>query len=239
MLDSKSISLRKSPLLSSKGLDGLLEQCNHPVDLCRCLGVGPLEAALPLVAVCRGHYLDRVPDVVEDDQRVRHHEHGIIEPGGRMGTLCQPFLEVADHVIGEKAHGPAAEARKPLHGDRPVPGEKIFQDRQGIAPMADLRGVAVGAHLHLLRLHTDHGQGVGAQEGVAAPFLAALDALQQEGVGALPDLQEGRHRRLLVGEDLPVDGDEIAAFRKFLEFLKRRFEHVLLPSRLPPFIKGD
>ena len=143
-----------------------------------------------------------------------------------MGALRQPLLEVAHHVIGEETHGPAAEARKPAHGDGPVSGEKLLQDRQGIAPVGQLHQVAIAADLHLLGLHADHGQGVGAQEGVTAPLLAALDALQQKGVGALADLQQGRHRRLLVGEDFPVDGDEIAAFRKFLEFVKRRFVHV-------------
>ena len=230
--------LAKIPASQQQRLDGLLEQCNHAVDLRRRLVVGPFEAALPLVAPGRGHDLDRVADVVEDDERVGDHEDGVVHPAFRMGALRQPLLEVADHVIAEETHGPAAEARKPAHGDGPVPGEKLLQDRQGIAPVGELHEVAVAADLHLLGLHADDGQGVGAQEGVTAPLLAALDALQQEGVGALPDLQEGRHRRLLVGEDLPVDGDEIAAFGKFLEFVKRGLVHDRSKKKRPCFYHG-
>ena len=225
MLDSNSTSLRKSPFLKQQGLDGLLKQCNHAVDLRRRLGVGPFETAWPLVAPGRGHHLDRVADIVEDDQRVRDHEHGVVDIAMGTRALRQSLFEVTHHFIGEETHGPAAEARKPAHGDGPVPGEKILQDRQGIAPVGQLHEVAVAADLHLLGLHANHGQGVGAQEGVAAPLLAALDALQQEGVGSLPDLQKGRHRRLLVGKDFPVDWDEIAAFREFLEFVKRGLVH--------------
>ena len=65
-----------------------------------------------------------------------------------------------------------------------------------------------------------------AEERVAADVLAALDALEQERVvGVLGDLQERRHRRQQVGDDLLADRHERAAPRQLLEFLKRRDFH--------------
>src|SRR5947199_143782 len=51
----------------------------------------------------------------------------------------------------------------------------------------------------------DHPPGhAGAEDRIASPHFAALDALQQEGVGlAVVDLPEGGERRLAVGEELP------------------------------------
>ena len=65
-----------------------------------------------------------------------------------------------------------------------------------------------------------------AEERVAADVLAAFDALEQERVvGVLGDLQERRHRRQQVGDDLLADRHERAAPRQFLELFKRRDFH--------------
>ena len=65
-----------------------------------------------------------------------------------------------------------------------------------------------------------------AEERIAADVLAALDALEQERVvGVLGDLQERRHRRQQVGDDLLAHGHERAAPRQLLEFVKRRDFH--------------
>ena len=61
-----------------------------------------------------------------------------------------------------------------------------------------------------------------AEERVAADLLAALDRLEQERVvGVLGDLEERRHRRQQVGDDLLVDRHERAALGQLLEFLER------------------
>ena len=65
-----------------------------------------------------------------------------------------------------------------------------------------------------------------AEERIPADVLAAFDAFEQERVvGVLGDLEERRHRRQQVGDDLLADRHERAAPRQFLEFFKRRDLH--------------
>ena len=65
-----------------------------------------------------------------------------------------------------------------------------------------------------------------AEERVAADVLAAFDAFEQKRVvGVLGDLQERRHRRQQIGDDLLADRHERAAPRQFLELFKRRDFH--------------
>ena len=100
-------------------------------------------------------------DVVEDDERVRDHEHGVVDARVRAGAFRQPFLEVADHVVGQKPHGAPAEPGQAAHGDGPVPGQKLLQDGQGVSPVGDLREAAVAADFHLGGLHAGDGDLVG------------------------------------------------------------------------------
>src|SRR5262249_29162561 len=59
------------------------------------------------------------------------------------------------------------------------------------------------------------------EEREPAPALAALHALQQEAVRAAVDLQERRHGRLEIGEDLAAHRDQIAARNEGAELVAR------------------
>ena len=62
-------------------------------------------------------------------------------------------------------------------------------------------------------------------------MLAALDALEQEGVvGVLGDLEERRHRRQQVGDDLLADRHERAARGQLDELFERRLLHTGVPA---------
>ena len=74
-----------------------------------------------------------------------------------------------------------------------------------------------------------------AEERVAADLLAALDRLEQERVvRVLGDLQERRHRRQQVRDDLLVDGHERPALRQLLELFERRYLHTFRPVGQTP-----
>ena len=131
-----------------------------------------------------------VAQVVEDQQRVGEHEHGVGKPQVVPGTPRQP-LHVADHVVGEVADGATLEAGKTGHGDRSELGQQPAQRLQrvtvgeplgpGVAPPQG-DGAVLGAQDRVR---------VGPEEGIAGPVLAALHGLQQERVGARPQAQIG------------------------------------------------
>src|SRR5262249_53998746 len=83
---------------------------------------------------------------------------------------------------------------------------------------------AAGAVVDLLHHATASGEDHlrrHADEAVAAPGLTAFDALEQEGVTAIIDLEERRHRSVEVGKDVAIDGHEVSARGELLEFLER------------------
>ena len=64
-------------------------------------------------------------------------------------------------------------------------------------------------------------------------MLAALDRLEQKRVvGVLGDLQERRHRRQHVGDELFVDGDKRPSLRQLFEFFERCDFHVRCMRRV-------
>src|SRR5262249_12146798 len=65
-----------------------------------------------------------------------------------------------------------------------------------------------------------------AEDRVASPLLAALDALQQEPVRAVVDLAERRHGRVVVREHLAIDRHQLAGLGERVELGAGRDEHV-------------
>src|SRR5207249_1815870 len=63
-----------------------------------------------------GHDEQPVAQVVEDEQRVAQHEHGVGQPEVVARGRGQP-LHVTDHVVREVADGAALETRQARHGD--------------------------------------------------------------------------------------------------------------------------
>ena len=117
-------------------------------------------------------------------------------PGARRGRL-----EPRRGVVAEVADRAAGEARQPRH-------ERRLEAVHQLAQRVDERLVGVGRHAGLLdhRLAVAAAQNqerILAEERIAPDVLAAFDALEQERViGMLGDLQERRHRRQQIGDQL-------------------------------------
>ena len=75
------------------------------------------------------------------------------------------------------------------------------------------------------RPRPDDVVGLGADEAVAGDAVAALHALEQEGVRGPGDLQVGRHGRVEIGGNLAVDRDQVAPAGHVADFLQRRAVH--------------
>src|SRR5262249_29328226 len=66
-----------------------------------------------------------------------------------------------------------------------------------------------------------------ADERVARPALAALDAFQEKGIAVPLEPPEKRERRLEVHEQLLVDGNQVSPLRQAREFFEGRMQHAL------------
>ena len=97
--------------------------------------------------------------------------------------------------------------------------EKQIADLEAKSPLADARRVFfvgcgdsyyAGMAARLAWAAADHLVGLGAYERIACEALAAFHALQQERVRLTSDLEVRRNRRFEVGNDFPVDRDEVA-----------------------------
>ena len=162
--------------------------------------------------------------VIERQHRIEHHEPGIVAIERRVAGARRGRLEPRRGVVAEIADGAAGEARQPGH-------ERRLEAVHQLAQRVDERLVAVGGHAGLL----DHGLAVAAaqdqerilaEERIAPDVLAAFDALEQEGViGMLGDLEERRHRRQQVGDQLLAHRHERGALGQVHELFKRRLLH--------------
>ena len=161
--------------------------------------------------------------VVEDEQAVCEHEHGVRQLEVVLGPARQ-LLDVTNHVIGDVAHGPALEARQARDGHRLVSREEAPEGLEG-APRLDGLDAPVGVpYRHAAALgREDHGR-LGSQEGVARPFLASFHRLEEEGIRPGAQAQEGGERRVQVRRHLGIDGHEVATGGQPAELLARRGE---------------
>ena len=138
---------------------GGLEEVGHRIDPAERLVVDRPQVFLAFREGA-GDDLDRVADVVEDDERVGDHEDGIVGRNAFAGPRGE-LLEVADHVVAEKPHGAPEEPRQTLHRDGPVTAEELLQKAQGIAP--------VGAPLHRAVFLDDDLIAPDAEDGQRGP----------------------------------------------------------------------
>ena len=123
--------------------------------------------------------------------------------------LGQP-LEAAHDVVAQPADRAAEEARQPgRHGRRQL-RQVVVQEAQrlgrrhalGDAKLPSSAGFRIST-VGAARAHD--GARPHAREAVRGPLVAADHALQQERVRPAPQLRVSRHRRVGVGQDLPVD----------------------------------
>src|SRR5207237_1097949 len=159
---------------------------------------------------------DGAPEqVVEDDDRVRDHHHGV-GYGQRVGGRMRQALHGAHQVVAEVAHRAAREAGQARDRDRRQGAHALGQVADRVVRVAhDLPPARLGpavdrpappapaAAPHLARL--------GAQEGVAGPALSPHQRFQQERERGPGDLDEGGQRRVGVEHHLAQHGDHATA----------------------------
>jgi len=87
----------------------VIEALGQLLDAQAGLAVGCLDVAIEAAV---GDDLDRVLDVVEDEQGVDEHEERLGQAQRIVGGHLYARLEVADGVVGEEADGAAGEARQ-------------------------------------------------------------------------------------------------------------------------------
>src|SRR5439155_5728257 len=139
-----------------------------------------------------------------------------------LGLRRQP-LEPAHRVVGEEAHRAAAEARQPRQRDRLVLAQQVGELLERV--LRSLPHLLAFADLALVAACDEDQRRPAAEQREAAPLLAAFDALEQEGIGAVVHLAERGDRRVLVGEQLAVDRHQLAALRERAELGERGDDH--------------
>jgi hypothetical protein len=176
--------------------------------------------------------------VIEDDELVIQPEKQVRDAAvvGRRGRELLALV-VADRVVAGVADQ-AARERGQVGGVVVLARREELREvgqRVGRVEAAGLAGGhAVGGGLLDRRLtagHLVHERRPGGDEAVAGDLLAADDALEQKRVRLAPQHLERADRREPVGEQLPVDGDDLGVPRRERE----RFE----VGEVPPHDGAD
>ena len=129
----------------------------------------------------RGPDPEPVVEVVEDRAAVDQHPLPVGEVGVGPVPLRHPGLEPPDRAVAEVADQPADEGRGPLGPGEVVVGEQLAQRREGRGVLGEAPEPRL-VHHHPVRPLAHQGHRLVAEEGVAAPPLAALQRLEEEGV---------------------------------------------------------
>ena len=163
-------------------------------------------------------------DVIEREHRVEQHEAGLIRAVSARAEIAEHRLEPGRRAVPEVADGAAGEARQ-------IRDERRAEIRHQLAERLDERTLALGDGARPLdrrpaAARAEDQERILAEKRIARHVLAALDAFEQKGVVCvLGDLQERRHRRQQIGDDLLAHRHKRAAARQLLELLKRRDLH--------------
>ncbi len=182
------------------------EPRDHPVDPPDGIGVGVLMS--PLADVGIRDDPDRLGHVVEDEERIREQEAGLGQPQDIFAQRGEP-LELADHVIAQIAHRAAAEPGQSGNLDRAVLRHDLAEAGQHIRLHRDPPAAPTARHDHFPVVAVNQRRRAASQKRVPRPLFTALHAFQQIGARAPVDLDQGRHRRLEVGQDFPGNGNQV------------------------------
>jgi glycine hydroxymethyltransferase len=202
---------------------------HHLVDPC-ARALVRLLGLLGARHVRRRHHLQRLAQVVEDDQRVGHHHAQLGQRDARLGPRRQ-ILERAHHVVADPPDRAAPEARQPGRLDRL---EVRHHLEQGVGRIGRVPGRALGraaavdvepGYVRLAALAAQHRARRDADERVRRPGRAAHHRLEQEAVLAASERGVRRHRRVAVGEQLAIHRDQVALLRGAHELLATRVVH--------------
>ena len=145
-------------------------------------------------------------EVVVDHDLVEQHQVGILEALLVRGRDPQGRFGVSDVVVGEVAHEPSGEGREPLYAGAPVICEDPSDHPGGIV-RGELLGPSVCRDPDLPVVAYELQHGFESEDGVPAPSLPVLDALEDvavvilaherpEGLDRGPDIRRdcARHR---------------------------------------------
>ncbi len=163
--------------------------------------------------VHQGDQIKPPGQIVEHHHIFRHQQQdiGVVQRVG-VGAAGQLGFDVADGVVAEIADQAADEARQPFpRGRHPVAVLELLKPGQRIGAIQrfdDFAGVFDG---HPLAAHPDDLAARQADDGVAAPFFAALHRFQQIAVRRVGQLEIGAERRVEVGQHFAGDGNAVEA----------------------------
>ncbi|MCY1280533.1 hypothetical protein D9M70_293200 [compost metagenome] len=128
--------------------------------------------------------------VVEHDHRVRDHQQDVRGAQWvRVRAVGQALLDIAHAVVAEIAHQAAVEARQAGDGRHLVAFLEVFDEGQRVFAVVAFHLDVIDADTDLRAMGAEHGAALQADDGVAAPLLAALHGLQQVGVRGIGELQ--------------------------------------------------
>ena len=137
---------------------------------------------------------------------VRHAERIGLVPAG-----FEPVLDIAHHVVAEVADQPAGEARQARQIGHPVAVDEVLHEAERVGRLAVLDLDLVTQHADVVATHDDARLRRQAENGVAAPALAALHRFEQIGVRRVGQLEIGGQRRVEVGQRLARDRNAVVA----------------------------
>ena len=215
-------------------LEAVLGEAGYEFDLMRgrMRAVGRIERAraaqqfAPVIQTLLGagigalHRWVHQGDQVQPPRQVVEHHHilghqqqdvRVVHRVG-IGAARQFGLDVADGVVAEIADQATDEARQTLAGSRhPITGLELLNPGQRVRAVQrfdDLAGVLDG---YTLATHPDDLAAGQADDGVAAPLLAALHRFEQVAVRRVGQFEIGAKRRVEISQDFAGDGNAVEA----------------------------
>src|SRR5579872_193424 len=162
-------------------------------------------------------------NVIENDQAQIKHHYSIFSAEIVLGAVWNA-LKKAHHVVGEIADGAGHERGEAGNANRPIALNAIPKKVQGIRlhPGDAALGFQDAGSVDVAK----HFGRIGADEGVASDFFAALDAFEQAGVaGMARESQVGADGGEKIGRKGFVDRDEIALTGQAGKTLKIGLDH--------------
>lgn len=151
-------------------------------------------------------------EVVEHHHRIGDHQQNVRHPQRiRVRAFAQAFFHVAHAVVAEVTHQAAVEAWQPSNGRHVVARLERLDERQRVFDIVAFDLDAIMANAHMMVMYPQHRAARQADDRVTAPLLAALDRLEQVGVGLVGQFQVDRQRGVEVGQGFTGQGDTVIA----------------------------
>ncbi len=168
--------------------------------------------------------------VIENQQRLGHHENRFRQLQVVRRRLADGRLEEPDHVIPQIPHRPAREARQVRQRHRDVTRHQLLQFRQRVRLRLELRVAPVLDHVTVSPPALEHHARIAPQERVPPAVVDMLRALQQEREAPFVDLRKSGNRRLRVRDQLRVNRNQVPVSGQLAEFLPPRLQFDVVVS---------